>query len=565
MPVTESGGMYQWVFTPDDTVNYNTVTGRTTVELAADTRTIKATVFNLPSELDYTDYALVDVKASGLKVGDTVTFYTDVDCTNAESETFTVTEGDTLVVYLDSDALADSDGVIYARITSSKQHEANAIPYNPEVGFTVDTDVNAYIGLDTVLEAALTYGSPTSVSFTVTDDPNGLITLEQKEKDGLAAVITGSGMGHVHVLVEMTFAHPDTVNHPNDTITLTKTVHVTVDIHPGDIKVEVQPEAGAPAVSIPAADQEILKNLLLTDEDKAKIEDGVSILVELIVKGADATVSEADMAAVGSCIDEHCSGYVVGHYLDVSLLKIVGDEQTQQIDSINQPVTLVISVPDDLQAAGRTFRIIRMHDGEAVVLEDLDSDPGTITIQTNQFSTYAIVYHDLSGNLTVSNSVTGSGDKNKTFTFTVTLDDTNISGQYDGMNFTGGVAEFTLKHGESLTAEGLPIGASYTVIETEANKDGYTTTSTGASGNIQEGESIAAFTNYMESEPGSAQTPTQITTEGNTTGNNTTMTAPQTGDDSTPLLWMMLALLSGIGLCVCAVGGLKRRRNRHND
>ena len=69
-------------------------------------------------------------------------------------------------------------------------------------------------------------------------------------------------------------------------------------------------------------------------------------------------------------------------------------EKQKTVESTSQPITLVISVPDALRAQGRTFRIIRVHDGVAVVLEDLDSDPDTITIQTDRFSTYVIAYRD---------------------------------------------------------------------------------------------------------------------------------------------------------------------------
>ena len=86
------------------------------------------------------------------------------------------------------------------------------------------------------------------------------------------------------------------------------------------------------------------------------------------------------------------------------------------------------------------------------------------------------VYKPTSGNLTVSKTVSGSGaDKLKDFTFTVTLDDKTLSGEYGDMTFENGVANFTLKHGESKTAQGLPAGMKYTV--TESNNSGYTVTS----------------------------------------------------------------------------------------
>ena len=62
--------------------------------------------------------------------------------------------------------------------------------------------------------------------------------------------------------------------------------------------------------------------------------------------------------------------------------------------------------------------------------------------------------------------------REKEFHFTVTLGDKTLSGTYGDMEFTGGVATFTLKHGESATATGLPAGITYTVTEDDYSKDG---------------------------------------------------------------------------------------------
>ena len=107
------------------------------------------------------------------------------------------------------------------------------------------------------------------------------------------------------------------------------------------------------------------------------------------------------------------------------------------------------------------------------------------------------------GNLTVTKTVSGSrGDQNKEFTFTVTLDKKDFSGQYGDMTFTNGVATFTLKHGQSKTATKLPAGTSYTVDESD--NSGYTVTKTNATGKIQDSiTAIAAFENYRGSSGGS--------------------------------------------------------------
>ena len=106
------------------------------------------------------------------------------------------------------------------------------------------------------------------------------------------------------------------------------------------------------------------------------------------------------------------------------------------------------------------------------------------------------------GNLTVQKTVAGNaGETGREWNFTVTLSDTSISDTYGDMSFTGGKATFTLKHGEQKTATGLPAGISYTVTETEANKEGYVTTlgNGTASGKIEDDNTaMAAFTNTKD-------------------------------------------------------------------
>lgn len=98
------------------------------------------------------------------------------------------------------------------------------------------------------------------------------------------------------------------------------------------------------------------------------------------------------------------------------------------------------------------------------------------------------------GSLTVSKSVVGETDSATEFTFTVTLDNTNINGKYGDMTFTNGVATVTLKNGESATAEHLPAGTPYGVVETP-NSD-YSSATTGGSGEIaKDATATVTFTN----------------------------------------------------------------------
>lgn len=112
---------------------------------------------------------------------------------------------------------------------------------------------------------------------------------------------------------------------------------------------------------------------------------------------------------------------------------------------------------------------------------------------TNTYST---------GDLIVTKTVDGNaGSSTKEFSFTVTLQDTSISGTYGDMTFVNGVATFTLKGGDSKTATGLPNGVGYTVVEADYAADGYVTAKSGDEGTIVgDDELTAAFTNTRNAE-----------------------------------------------------------------
>nr|WP_303008891.1 DUF5979 domain-containing protein [uncultured Anaerostipes sp.] len=170
-----------------------------------------------------------------------------------------------------------------------------------------------------------------------------------------------------------------------------------------------------------------------------------------------------------------------------------------------------------------------------------------------------------SGNLTVSKKVEGNaGDKNKEFTFTVTLDDTSVNGTYDDMKFVNGVAIFTLKHGESVTAKDLPANIGYKVVESD--NEGYTVKKSGDTGSIPEGETaVSRFINNKDrstddsvhksdkptSAPGKPSAPTNGT--------------PETGDETNLALWLILIGVSCVGIIsALIISGNRRKRAGHN-
>ena len=190
---------------------------------------------------------------------------------------------------------------------------------------------------------------------------------------------------------------------------------------------------------------------------------------------------------------------------------------------------------------------------------------------TENMTVYAQWKSNAKGNLKVSNTVSGlAGETTKPFTFTVTVD-SSINGTYGEMTFTAGSATFTLRHGESLTAVGLPADTAYTVAESD--NEGYTVTANGATGTIQkDGIAVAAFTNNREApstqppttsapenpaaptKPDPTATPKPAATPQPTVTPQPTATqatVPQTGDTTPLMLWVVLLVISAMGLAGC--------------
>ena len=161
---------------------------------------------------------------------------------------------------------------------------------------------------------------------------------------------------------------------------------------PGNVEKETQSGDNAPDVDL-AMDVEEMADIVFTDEDQQAVEDGKDIKLLLTVENADNNVDEDDRQR----ITEGASNYTVGQYLDIELLKVVTDkdqnEETSNITTTARPIRIVIVIPESLKSEKfREYAVVRLHDGETALLKDLDENPNTVTIETDRFSTYAMVY-----------------------------------------------------------------------------------------------------------------------------------------------------------------------------
>lgn len=161
-----------------------------------------------------------------------------------------------------------------------------------------------------------------------------------------------------------------------------------------EVRVEGEDTLDA-AVETPLSE---LADMVLTKEEKQKAANGTDIRIVLDVKDAFAIVNAADKALVESALNGSLAkGYTLGQYLDISLYKVIGSSRNI-ITETDGKITVRIDVPESLRNTDHTktriFAVIRVHGGKAELLSDLDNNEDTITIATDRFSTYAVVYKD---------------------------------------------------------------------------------------------------------------------------------------------------------------------------
>jgi hypothetical protein len=141
---------------------------------------------------------------------------------------------------------------------------------------------------------------------------------------------------------------------------------------------------------------------------------------------------------------------------------------------------------------GVGYTVIEVNANQNGYTTTFTGDIGTISADTA--TAEFINTRNSYGNLIIRKVLAGNNtEPARDFTFRVTFSD---NGTYGGVA-SGGA--FTLKGGESKTINGIPYGVAYTVIEVDANQNGYTTTHIGDNGTISATEAIAEFINTRNS------------------------------------------------------------------
>lgn len=238
-----------------------------------------------------------------------------------------------------------------------------------------------------------------------------------------------------------------------------------------------------------------------------------------VVMPADRTAS---VTGAGQALFEEIFFLRKGVYT-FAITEIAGDDPACTYDSSEWTLTVTVTETDSVLSASGAYSC----NGQA-------GDP----VFNNHYQP---------GGLLITKEVTGSqGDRLQPFTFVVNVmyngemhDSTytwqivspSWPGPMSGTIANGGCVK--LRHGQSVMLYGLPAGASYEVVELEADLNGYVTVAENATGIIaaDAAQTVSFFNHCMLPDP------------------------PTTGDPAQPMLYAVLSLLGLLGLCV-----LRRKR-----
>lgn len=198
----------------------------------------------------------------------------------------------------------------------------------------------------------------------------------------------------------------------------------------------------------------LLENMETEDAEALKNSNDASLKIELVVDKAQ--IDEEKDKVLKDILGEN----IIGESFDVSIVKkltVNSNITEKKLTELKKPIQFVFEIPTDLPSIEsgyvREFSIIRLHtvNGQIIpeVLKDEDSNDDSISVSSDKFSTYIIVYKDIKKESGSQGG--GSGSYSKTYTVKFeTLGGTHVDAITD------------IKQGKKLTQPANPRRKGYT-------------------------------------------------------------------------------------------------------
>ena len=170
------------------------------------------------------------------------------------------------------------------------------------------------------------------------------------------------------------------------------------------VKGKVSVDTEDSLVEINNKPDELIEAVLQEDEYKEYLT-GTDVMVRISCKPID----KIEDKEVMNLLD----GRTPSNYYDITVYKTVGDKDEITVETLQHPIHIVLDVPEELYpetGITREFKVLRIHEENNALLDDLDDKLETVTFESDAFSSYILCYKDLSKDEAVVNPV----DKPKT-------------------------------------------------------------------------------------------------------------------------------------------------------
>ena len=209
-------------------------------------------------------------------------------------------------------------------------------------------------------------------------------------------------------------------NHADTKPVMLKAVIENVDQGEAEIKTEVRTDENSPEVKPSNLTKEFAESTL-SSEEKAVIEDAINngedvkVDVYLAIKDISDTISVSDQEKVKAAATDADKI----EFFDISLFKeisISGQSRgATPINNLTTPLKLTIGVPKSFPTLAdgytRTYVVLRLHEGSVTVLPTTLNADGTLSFETDKFSTYALAYTDTKEPASTSDATTAEAAK----------------------------------------------------------------------------------------------------------------------------------------------------------
>ena len=142
------------------------------------------------------------------------------------------------------------------------------------------------------------------------------------------------------------------------------------------------------------------KSKIFNEQEKAQIENGSDARVWLEISNTSIdSLSQADKTAVEEKIKEVMGDKTGAIAFNADLYKEINGQNKTKIPESGVMLKITIKIPDEIcnnnASITREYKIVRLHNGQAEIISGtFDANTNEFTFETNQFSTYVIVYED---------------------------------------------------------------------------------------------------------------------------------------------------------------------------